>query len=313
MGRLKYCMIMVFILFTYNALGITPVINLKIGGDESQDDYFDASCVAIDEYRAIYISDMKQYQIIKYDVNGRFVKKAGKKGQGPGEFASEPQMIKYFDEKIYVVQKQMPIIQVFTTDLVYKESIKSSCMNIKDFVVVDGTIYITAVDSGVNEGSSIVKVNDCLSIRDTPRYVSVPFELYKTFAYIAENNTFVVTDAFQDRIQGWSKKNVLLWETKIFDGQKIKLIKRGGRVFPDFPNTFFYKSVNVGKNGVIYILSGDKSDNPRRDVYVLSKEGRYQSKITLPFMSPFMVIDTDNQIYSLGESEAQIIRSKMPY
>ncbi|UCE40246.1 MAG: 6-bladed beta-propeller [Candidatus Aminicenantes bacterium] len=62
--------------------------DLRIGVEEGEDDYMLYSPVDIDADPDgnIYILDMRDSQVKKYDPEGQFIGNIGRKGQGPGEF-----------------------------------------------------------------------------------------------------------------------------------------------------------------------------------------------------------------------------------
>lgn len=62
--------------------------NLSLGVEEGDENYmfFGRVCIAVDERLNIYVLDIKNYRLLKYDKDGNFIWKTGRQGQGPGEF-----------------------------------------------------------------------------------------------------------------------------------------------------------------------------------------------------------------------------------
>ena len=61
---------------------------LSIGEAEGREEYMfsEVQSIATDDNERIYVLDYKENNVKIYNKNGKFVKKFGKKGQGPGEF-----------------------------------------------------------------------------------------------------------------------------------------------------------------------------------------------------------------------------------
>lgn len=58
-------------------------------GEESGDEnlmFFSINSIAVDEELDIFVLDSRNFQIIKFDKDGKFLWKIGREGQGPGEF-----------------------------------------------------------------------------------------------------------------------------------------------------------------------------------------------------------------------------------
>lgn len=67
---------------------ITLKENLSIGVEEGQEHQMFHSTldVTVDSELNIYVLDIRNYRLLKFDKLGNFIWKAGRKGQGPGEF-----------------------------------------------------------------------------------------------------------------------------------------------------------------------------------------------------------------------------------
>lgn len=62
--------------------------NLSLGSEQGEDHlvFYSELDVAVDRDLSIYILDIKNHRFLKFDKSGNFIWKAGRKGQGPGEF-----------------------------------------------------------------------------------------------------------------------------------------------------------------------------------------------------------------------------------
>ncbi|MBN1272352.1 MAG: 6-bladed beta-propeller [Candidatus Aminicenantes bacterium] len=71
----------------FGEITLDLVEDLKIG-KETDDNYlfFEVRDVAVDRLGNIYVADMNNYRIQKFDKNGKYLQTIGRRGQGPGEF-----------------------------------------------------------------------------------------------------------------------------------------------------------------------------------------------------------------------------------
>jgi len=106
--------------------------------------------VDVDDDGNIYILDNKLASIIKYDSSGKFIKKIGSKGQGPGEL-DNPWLFSIFKGKIYV--SEFPKCNhLFTTDgefLQTDSNIKSVIEDINDSTLVSENLINEAVENKI--------------------------------------------------------------------------------------------------------------------------------------------------------------------
>ena len=122
---------------------------MSIGGADS-DEIFQWAGLCVDDKGAIYITDMVDYSIKKFNKNGKLLKKSGRKGQGPGEFL-KPINIYNYKNNIYVLDLYVRGVQVFDTSLVYKNSMFTDLnIPINDFSIInsDRFIFNSQVGSG---------------------------------------------------------------------------------------------------------------------------------------------------------------------
>ena len=93
--------------------------------EESQDNLlYGLSRITVSEDRFIFISNYKDNSISKYSWDGKFIKKTGQKGGGPGDFNS-PRGIDYYKGKIYVNDVRNQRIVILDKDLAILKIIKS--------------------------------------------------------------------------------------------------------------------------------------------------------------------------------------------
>lgn len=123
--------------------------NLSIGvetGDENQI-LGENLHIEVDSSGNIFILDPQNYRILKFDKIGRFLWKAGRKGQGPGEF-EYPFKIKCSKDNLVAVLDGLLKIHLFDPKGVFIKTVKLR-KNIVDFwFLPDGRVLVTLIIRG---------------------------------------------------------------------------------------------------------------------------------------------------------------------
>ena len=121
---------------------------LSIGKEEGEDYFvfYDKLDVTADSEGNIYILDIGNHRILKFNEKGEFIWKAGRKGQGPGEFQSRPShytySIKLTPSEDIAVQDDK-LIHFFNENSDYKKTLKID-RRIWDFdFLPDGRLLIS--------------------------------------------------------------------------------------------------------------------------------------------------------------------------
>jgi len=270
---------------------------LSIGGLDD-DVLFMWAGVATDSKGNIYVTDSMDYSIKKFNDKGLLAEKAGRKGQGPGEFLAI-RLIKYFKGLLYVTDQNIPGIQVFDEDLNYKKRIPFN-LHIWDLKIhSENKIFISTplianpekiitIDS---EGNSEVDLKHFNGKQDY-------WTNFRKFEMDNQGNLYVVF-TFEDRIEKFDKNFKKIWSKSLLGKRKATRRKTKIKFGPsELPTEIVYKDIALGSSGHLFILGGHLSKNPSRDVYVLDKKGKHLTTFTLPESSHCIHIDNRNFLYS---------------
>jgi hypothetical protein len=119
-------------------------------GSETDDRYFFASLrqIRIDKKRRIYAPDAVAARIQVYDMNGKYIKTIGRRGQGPGEFMRPFNLFLDDKENIYVLDAAARKISRFSDNCECRDSISLMEISILNFCVDGkGNIFLSSLAS----------------------------------------------------------------------------------------------------------------------------------------------------------------------
>jgi hypothetical protein len=250
--------------------------------------------VAVDSSGQIYVTDAMDYSLKKFDADGKLLQKAGRKGQGPGEFLAPRLLARSYDH-LFVTDQSIPGIQVFDHDLKFVRRIPIKIPIGDIHVLSDDRVAVVALL--LNQPGSIHVYNREGKILRQIHYTEGKKSSMMDWVEIGfdrEDNLYVLYN-FQDRIDKFDADGGRLWSRSLLDLKKIKTKKVGFWVVPD---KIIFKDLVFDSEERLYILGGGHSENPSRDVYVLNPDGAHLTTFTLPETSHCIYIDAQNNLYS---------------
>lgn len=265
--------------------------------------------VAVDDEGYIYVTDAMDYSLKKFDPQGHFIKKAGGKGQGPGEFMA-PRLLDCSEDFLYTTDQSVHGIQVFDRELNFIRRIRIK-MPISDLrILSDSEIAITSISMDENpsvflfseEGELVRKI--IYSQKRSPLMMDLV-----SFDFDPEGNLYIVY-SFQDLIEKRNRAGQKLWSRNLLRVKKVKKKKIASHVVP---TEVVYKDVALDKEGNVFVMGGHLSKNRSRDVYVLSPQGEHLTTFTLPDTSHCIYIDKENFLYSRANEGVTLKKFRMHY
>ena len=285
--------------------------------------------VTTDNEGNIYITDLEDYSIKKFNNIGELIKVTKKKGDEEGEFQG-PNIIRYYRGKIYVSEVYRTGIQVFDEDLnfkfkipipftmtdfniIYEDHIAASTL-IKDRSETGFIFCIYFYDSKGNrkkEGEEGKEEDNKITYSTDKN-----FSMMNTISFnVYRKNYFLVAYDWKDKIERFYKNGRMVWTRSLLGKSEAKTIreKYPKLAFGVYPVEAVYKSIALDTHGNLFILGGDLSENINRDVYVLSINNRYLTTFTLPEASRTIHIDGKNFLYSRSEEGKTLKKYALEY
>jgi len=271
---------------------------LSIGGEE-KDILFQWAGVTTDLSNNIYLTDSIDYSIKKFKEDGTLLKKAGRRGQGPGEFLA-PRLIKYFDRFLYVTDQNKPGIQVFDEELNYKESIPLR-VPVFDFKVLSKNLIAVSTLIPNESSKCIFFYDEKGNLKDKIEYLKLENESLSMLSIVKfeidDKNDLYIIYTFQDKIEKFDGKGKKIWSKSLFENREMKMKKP--KVSPyQLPEEVVFKDIEFDNKGNIFILAGSWSRNKSRDIYILDKKGNLLTIVTLPESTHCIHIDGQNNLYT---------------
>jgi len=286
----------------------------------------------------IYVTDLEDYSIKKFNNIGELIAVNGQKGNEPGEFQG-PNIIRYYRGKIYVSEVYRPGIQVFDDDLNFKSEIPIP-FTMTDFsILYEDRIAVSSLikdrsetgfifclyfydSKGIRqkkeveleegeEGEEVKEEDDKIiyaTDKDFTMMNTISFQTYR-------KNYFMIAFDWKDKIDRYYKSGRLVW-TRSLLGEEDAETRRESyskRSFGVYPEEAVYKAIALDKQGNLFILGGDLSEHVNREVYVLSKDNELLAVFTLPEASRTIHIDRNNFLYSRSEDGRKLIKYKIEY
>lgn len=265
--------------------------------------------VAVDSENCIYVTDAIDYSLKKFDVRGNLLKKAGRKGQGPGEFSA----IRYLgisEKFIYVTDQFKPAIQIFDKELNYRRSLIIP-IPVVDIKILSGDKIAVATISQAEEGKIFIFDSEGRSIRQL-RYSDKKSPLAidtVSFDFDSQGNLYAAYN-FQDKIEKFGPEENKLWSKKLLGIKEVKKKKIESQVLPA---KLTYKDIALDNSGNLFILGGSYSKNPSRDIYVLNPGGKLLTTFTLPEASHCIYIDRQGFLYSRANEGLTLKKFRTKY
>jgi hypothetical protein len=252
----------------------------------------------------ILIADRLDYRIKVVDNRGSLLRKTGGRGEGPGKFLG-PGPIDYASDRIAVADFASSAIQTY-----------SSLLGWQTRFVVPGTVadvcWAPRGDLWVvllpRSGPAALS----LFARDGRMKSSRPLRhaTGKTFGDVcvlarAPGGGVVVTYLVRNIIEVWNANGRWCRDLTVpglpqhIAFQRIEVGPRSESL--DVPEGVLFWSTTVDARGRIFILGGDCSEHPGRDVYVLEADGRSLGQITLLEEAVMIRLDSGEQLWAVGK------------
>ncbi len=308
------CVVLVLLVVSAAAVGGQGDLTIRLEevlsiGSLDDDVIFQWVGIATDSEGVIYLTDTMDYSLKAFSIEGRLIRKQGRKGQGPGEFMA-PRLLEFSKGLLYVTDQNQHGIQIFDTDLSYKRRIPL-VFPVVSFKMIEERL-MAVVTLNVDKKGQLLFIDDKGKVKKKLQYAKEKTPLMMDMADIEvdkERNVYIAY-TFQDKIEKWDRSGKRIWLKNLFRKKKVKTKKIASHVVP---TNIIYKDIALDSCGRIYVLGGHFAKNSSRDIYILSPEGEHLATFTLPESSHCIHIDERDFLYSRANDGVTLKKYKIHY
>ncbi|MEA2005322.1 MAG: 6-bladed beta-propeller [Acidobacteriota bacterium] len=156
-----------------------------LGNQKDENDiFYRVVSIALDSKENIYVLDSRDYCIKVFNPQGKFVKRIGRKGQGPGEFPESAFAMKITEnDDIYILFPNNARIDKFNKQGIYKKSIEIPPFTGRFYIDSSENIFAeTAIWNEKGERRRIIKVKNGMVKKEYASFKRVnPYQDYRMF------------------------------------------------------------------------------------------------------------------------------------
>jgi hypothetical protein len=286
---------------------------LSIGGNG---EFIRIEEVTSDHHGNIYVTDAYRYSVKKFSPTGALMGEYGKRGNDYEDFEAPPYKIICHNETLAIVAKGTARVQLFTENFMYAGQFLLPGA-ITDIIfdrrgrIVAGII---PYDSSENRRLFLLEKSGQITA-SAPSYKNGEGPAFDMMHISAgSGNTIIVAYRFTNTVILYTDElkiikiftvPVLLPESPSIAGTSEELGK--------IPQGDLIKDIGTDLGGNIFILSGDYTDSPHRDVYLFDPEGRFLTRFQLPRKSGILYIDNQGSMYTRENQRTVVKKYRMTY
>ena len=286
--------------------GITLEAYDSIGAGPSGELYQMAD-VTTDRDGTIYLTDMADNHIKKYNMGGYFLMQAGERGKADAQFEGI-RLIATQDGLLYLTDQFKSGIRVFDKNGSFKTLIPFSYPIFDLSVESADRLWIECFDT--NRWGALVCIN---SLGEEIDHIQFSFEspsVNDLVSFSRFRGSFIVAFKFKDTILRLNEAGQLLWKTSL----NLPVKQYHQRVFGfDLPGKAVFKDIAVDTLGYIFVLGGHFSENSSRDIFVLDPDGHQITTLVLSEPTHCLYIDHRNVLYTRAKKGSLLQRYKLRY
>ncbi len=295
-------------------------------------DFYDIGDIETTEDGSILISDVKNFTVFKYDAGGRLLRRSGRSGRGPGEFAGGPNHIALVDGDVLVSDLRAFAVHRFDANLNYISSLRPLAPMTMD-TGSDGRIYIGIPDILSDQyvtvyGSDGVEISK-LSIDHLSGH-----NLENRFWLLAgQEDRIILVFAALNRIDIRDTKGRLLRQLSIaglphkypgalldlpeLSGEVSERVAKARRAARYVPGGLVFTMAVLDYRGHIFLEGGGEVGKlpVSRTVYVVDLFGEVKAVFSLPPHLKLAHVDREGHLYAIEELKegSKVRKYKMVY
>jgi len=266
--------------------------------------------VSVDAAGNIYVLDALDFSLKKFGADGRLVKKAGRKGQGPGEFTA-PRLLAGSGSRLYATDQNVFGIYEFDSDLRYLRTIPCPGLVFALRALPDGTLALAVV--GLPASAKLLRMDGqgrLLSEFPLAEATDAGLLMDSAGFDLDRQGQIYIAYLFRDRVEKRAPDGRILWGRSCLGEKKAATTNVQNLVLP---KETCFKDVAVDGRGHVLVLGGKLSKHPSRDVYVLDGDGTPVATFVLPEPSHCLYVDGRNFLYVRADEGLTLKKYRILY
>jgi len=294
-----------------NKIALTEVLTI---GDTLGSTFSEVGDIAIDSQENIYVTDRYQFAIKKFSQNGNLLAEYGKRGKEVGEFQSGPARIELSDNSVAVSDVGTSKIVLLTKELQPTGDF-NTVGPIVDIAQFRGDHICCSVLTLSGDASEILAVyskNGEVTKRVPVMDPSSMTTLQVLWLCGDHMNGLIAAYGFRNRIMVYDSSMRLISSFRVTglpDEAPTDTIAEGK--FGVVPKLELIRAVAVYPDSLIFVLGGDFSSHPSRDVYVFDYRGNLLETCLLPHETGLLYIDAKGFLYTREHDKTLIRKYRM--
>ena len=266
---------------------------------------YSVSGISVDGHGNTYVTDILEYALKKFDPRGRIVARAGRRGTAPGEFRA-PSLSAAGGGCVVVIQIEDPRIEIFDSALGFREEIRVSGGLPVDLARAGDAAFAVAL-CGDSARADVLffrpaHAGPVARLRLAPTGSTLPLYAAVRIA-ILPGGSLVAAYLFLNRVEIYSRAGILLRRFSL-------ALMPAGTVPPGdrhVPEETFFRKVMADGNGNIFLLGGNQSPHPGRDLFVCSPAGTLLRTLVLPVKPRTVALAPGARLLATDESGTDVI------
>lgn len=299
-----YCFCVLFTVDLYGQITVVTPKLLSIIGTTTESRFLGAQALGFCPDGSLVVSDKLAYKVMKFDRKGRRIAETGKRGTGAGEFRG-PASISAYGNVIAVADFASPRIHLFSAGLQYQKTIVMPGAILEIQFDSRGDLWAALLQPQSKD--NLVRVSIDGTIRQNIGLEAVSQDMLENAFYFSftPDDEIVIAYYFRNTIELWSRDGSFI---KSFQVSGFPATVRKKRISDQLsvPEDNVIYGVTIDKQGTIFVLAGEYSHSPRRDVFGVDRTGNLISLAVLPEPSSLIEIGSDDRLYSIERNRTRI-------
>jgi hypothetical protein len=265
---------------------------------------YSVSGIAVDRRNNMYVTDLLDYSVKKFDGRGAYLGKVGRRGRGPAEFRT-PALSLVTGNRLVVLQMEDPRVQVFDEGLGFRGE-----FNVKGGLPVDiapdrprgmaialysDTSYGIVLRYDRPEGGEPSRVQMEPTGRAHPLYAAARIA-------VCPDGLLVAGYLFMNRVELYTRNGRLLRRFSVLQMPATISAKDDRRV----PEDTYIRKVLVDGAGRILLLGGNQAPHPGQDIFIYREDGSFIRTYELPFKCRVLASGGNGSIYASDAAGTRI-------